>query len=457
MLIAARGGYRSMNATYFGIHSGSHEGSRMMTAFLQCIEDGCHRKHTLDRKDYRCDACGGMLEIGYDAPRVAAQTLRRTWQDRKSSSAIEDQSGVWRFRELLPFVPEASKVVTLGEGHTPLLDVDRAGEWAGGVGLAIKHQGNNPTGSFKDLGMTACITEAAILGSRVTVCASTGNTSASMSAYAVRAGMKAVVTVPAGKVSAAKLAQAIEFGAVVIEIGETFDDSFRLLRALTAELNLYLVNSLNPFRLEGQKTIVCEILEQRDWRVPEFIVVPGGNLGNVSAIGKGLRELKELGLIEKLPRLVVTQAEGANPFYRMVANNSAELIPVAEPRTEASAIRIGNPVNWKKAIRAIRATEGMVESVSDDEIFAAKAALAHDGVGCEPASATTIAGIRKLVASGKIPRGADIVAVLTGHQLKDPEISLRRRADEDLARQRLRVEPDVNRLRAVLERVLASA
>ncbi len=291
------------------------------------------------------------------------------------------------------------------------------------VRLAIKHQGNNPTGSFKDLGMTACITASRDSWQprhRVRFDGQHIRFDERLRGAGRDEGRRYRAR---RKISAAKLAQALEFGAVVIEIGETFDDSFRLLRALTAELNLYLVNSLNPFRLEGQKTIVCEILEQRDWRVPEYIVVPGGNLGNVSAIGKGLRELKELGLIEKLPRLVVTQAEGANPFYRMVANNSAELIPVAEPRTEASAIRIGNPVNWKKAIRAIRATEGMVESVSDDEIFAAKAALAHDGVGCEPASATTIAGIRKLVASGKnLHRGADIVAVLTGHQLKDPEI-----------------------------------
>jgi threonine synthase len=432
------------------------EGMPMTTAYLQCIEDGCRRRHSLERKDYRCEACGNLLDVAYDAPRIAPQTLRKIWQDRKSSSAIEDQSGVWRFRELLPFVPDGRKPITLGEGRTPLLDVPRSGEWAGGVRLAIKHQGNNPTGSFKDLGMTACITEAAILGSCVTACASTGNTSASMSAYAVRAGMKAVVTVPAGKISAAKLAQALEFGAVVIEIDGSFDEAFRLLRELTGEMNLYLVNSINPFRLEGQKTIVCEILEQRDWRVPDYIVVPGGNLGNVSAIGTGLAELKELGLIEKLPRLVVTQAEGANPFCRLLASGGKELVPVLDPRTEATAIRIGNPVNWKKALRAIRATDGLCESVSDVEIFAAKAALAKDGIGCEPASATTLAGIRKLVAGGKIERGADVVAVLTGHQLKDPEISLRRKSDEELARQRVSVEPDVRKVRAVLEKILAS-
>jgi len=429
----------------------------MITAFLRCIEDACRHKHSLERKNYRCEACGSLLEVAYDAPRALPQALRETWQARKSNSAIEDQSGVWRFRELLPFVADIGKIVTLGEGRTALLDAPRTGNWAGGVRFAIKHQGNNPTGSFKDLGMTACITQAAILGSRVTVCASTGNTSASMSAYAARAGLKAVVTVPEGRISAAKLAQALEFGAAVIEIGETFDDSFRLLRALTNELNLYLVNSLNPFRLEGQKTIVCEILEQRDWRVPDYIVVPGGNLGNVSAIGKGLFELREFGFIEKLPRLVVTQAEGANAFDRLLKSGGKELVPVAEPHTEATAIRIGNPVNWKKAIHAVHATNGLSESVSDAEIFAAKAALAHDGVGCEPASATTIAGIRKLVSSEKIPRDADVVAILTGHQLKDPEISLRRRTGEDLDRQRVHVEPDLEHLRAALERILASA
>ncbi len=284
------------------------------------------------------------------------------------------------------------------------MEVSRTGEWAGGVRLAIKHQGNNPTGSFKDLGMTACITQAAVLGSRVTACASTGNTSASMAAYAARAGMKAVVFVPYGKISAAKLAQALEFGAVVIEMGDNFDQAFQMLRELTEELGLYLVNSLNPFRLEGQKTIVFEILEQRDWRVPDYIVVPGGNLGNVSSIGKGLRELQQLGLIEKLPRLVVVQAEGANPFYTMMATGAAEIVPV-QPRTEASAIRIGDPVNWKKALRALQLTDGLCESVSDEEIFEAKAALAQDGVGCEPASAASVAGIRKLVRAGKIEDG----------------------------------------------------
>ena len=425
----------------------------MTSASLQCIEQSCRQHYRLDAKEHQCLECGGLLDVKYDFPQIDPASQRLLWQQRKASGAVIDQSGVWRFRELLPFVPPGAEVVSLSEGRTPLIDVNRTGEWAGGVRLAIKHQGNNPTGSFKDLGMTACITQASILGSRVTACASTGNTTASMAAYAARAGMKAVVFVPYGKISTAKLAQALEFGAVVIEMGDNFDQAFHMLRELTEELGLYLVNSLNPFRLEGQKTIVFEILEQRDWRIPDYLVLPGGNLGNVSSVGKGLQELRQLGLIDKLPRLVVVQAEGASPFYTMLATGAEELIPV-QPRTEASAIRIGNPVNWRKALRAIRLTDGLCESVSDEEIFEAKAALAKDGVGCEPASAASVAGIQKLVRSGKVGDGADVVAVLTGHQLKDPEISIKRRSERELAQQRLHVEADIHKLRAVLESVM---
>jgi threonine synthase len=441
----------------------------MSTAYLRCIEESCREQFPLDHKEHKCERCDSLLDVHYDFRAVhpldpaldAGRTdvldpraLRQTWEHRKNSSAVIDQSGVWRFRELLPFVPAGREIVSLSEGRTPLVDVTRTGDWAGGVRLAVKHQGNNPTGSFKDLGMTACITQASAVGSRVTACASTGNTSASMAAYAARAGMKAVVFVPYGKISAAKMAQAIEFGAVVIEIGDNFDQAFQMLRSLTQEMGLYLVNSLNPFRLEGQKTILMEILEQRDWRVPDYIAVPGGNLGNVSAIGKGLAELQEVGLIDKLPQLVVVQAEGANPFYEMLATGASDIVPVTLPHTEASAIRIGNPVNWKKALRAIRLTRGFCESVTDDQIFAAKAALARDGVGCEPASAASIAGIRKLAQARVIEAGADVVAILTGHQLKDPEIFLRHRSAEDLSRQKLHVEASQEKLRAAIEGVL---
>jgi threonine synthase len=426
----------------------------MATAFLQCIEPACRKRQLLETREYRCEACGGLLDVEYEMAAPDRAGLLALWQKRKSGASIEDRSGVWRFRDLLPFVSEGAGVVTLSEGNTPLVEAPRAAKWAGGVRLTVKHQGANPTGSFKDLGMTACVTQAAILGCGVVACASTGNTSASMSAYAIRAGMKALVFVPGGKIAMAKLAQALEFGATVIEIGGNFDRAVELLRALVPELKLYLVNSLNPFRLEGQKTIILELLEQRGWRVPDYIFVPGGNLGNVSAMAKGLCELRRWGFIEKLPRLVVTQAEGANPFCRMLTAGAAELTPIAEPHTEATAIRIGNPVNWKKALRAIRATEGLCASLSDDETFDAKAALAKDGIGCEPASATTVAGIRKLRAAGKIEIGADVVAVLTGNQLKDPESGLRRLAVAELARRRISVEADAGKLRAALASLL---
>ena len=425
-----------------------------MSAYLQCFDESCAQRYPLHISEHLCKRCGNLLEVRYEDQPSAASKLRATWLQRKSSNKIEDRSGVWRFRELLPFVSEPSQIVTLAEGNTPLLEVPEAGAWAGGVNLTIKHQGNNPTGSFKDLGMTACVTAARMFGNRVIACASTGNTSASMAAYGARAGMKSVVFVPAGKISSAKLAQALEFGAAVIEIVANFDEALRLLRSIRAELGLYVVNSINPFRLEGQKTIAAEILEQRDWKIPDYLVVPGGNLGNVSAIAKGLFELQSWGFIDTLPRLVVTQAEGANPFYRLWKAKQAEIIPQPNPVTEASAIRIGDPVNWKKAYQALLRTDGLCESVSDDKIFAAKEALARDGVGCEPASAATVAGIRKLVHSRQIKPGAEVLAVLTGHQLKDPESSLRRRDEKDLARQRIRVEPNMKELLSALETVL---
>jgi threonine synthase len=425
-----------------------------MSAYLQCFDEACAQRYPLRVSEAVCERCGSLLEVRYEAQPETPGKLRATWLQRKSSNKTQDRSGVWRFRELLPFVSDPSQIVTLAEGNTPLLEVPEAGDWAGGVKLTIKHQGNNPTGSFKDLGMTACVTAARMFDNRVIACASTGNTSASMAAYGARAGVKSVVFVPAGKISSAKLAQALEFGATVIEIAANFDEALRLLRSIRAELGLYVVNSINPYRLEGQKTIAPEILEQRGWKIPDYLVVPGGNLGNVSAIAKGLFELKAWGFIASLPHLVVAQAEGANPFYRLWKEKQAEITPHLDPVTEASAIRIGDPVNWKKAHQALVQTEGLCESVSDDEIFAAKEALARDGVGCEPASAATVAGIKKLVDSRHIEPGADVVAVLTGHQLKDPESGLHRRDEKDLARQRVRVEPELKKLRSALEAVL---
>lgn len=426
----------------------------MSSAYLQCIEDSCGRVQEPRKESHACAACGGLLEVKYEFARFDPELMRREWHQRRLSGEPIDRSGVWRFRELIPFVEPSDKIVSLSEGSTPLIGVRRTGWWAGPVHLTVKHQGSNPTGSFKDLGMTACITRAASRGVQMVACASTGNTSSSMAAYAARAGMKALLFVPYKQISAAKLAQALDFGAIVVEVGDTFDQAFGLLRELAPELGLYLVNSINPFRIEGQKTIVAEMLEQRAWRPPDYIVVPGGNLGNASAIGKGLRELKEFGFIEKVPKVVVVQASGANPFYRMMTTGSRQLAPVENPATEATAIRIGRPANWKKAQRVLEWNGGFCESVTDEEIFEAKSILAEDGVGCEPASSATVAGVRKLVRGGKIAQHADVIVVLTGNQLKDTEYVMRHRSEMEESRQRLRVEPSLDALRRALEKAL---
>jgi threonine synthase len=293
-------------------------------------------------------------------------------------------------------------------------------QWAGLRHLWFKHLGWNPTGCFKDLGMTVGITEAKFVGAKAVGCASTGNTAASLAAYAARAGLRARVYLPTGQVSHNKLAQAIDFGAEIVEIEGSFDDALEALLG-GADPDLYFLNSINPFRIEGQKTAMFELLEQFDWEVPDYLVVPGGNLGNSSAFGKAFEELKSHGFIEKVPRMIIVQAEGANPFARLWSSGSKELQATGHPETIATAIRIGNPRSWKKALRAVEFTGGLVIDVTDAEIGEAKALIGRDGIGCEPASATTLAGIRKLVNAGKINTNAVVAAVLTGHALKDTE------------------------------------
>ncbi len=427
----------------------------MSSAYLQCIEESCGRRQDAKEDPHACAVCGGLLDVKYDFDPIDPEQLRQTWRQRRLSDDAIDRSGVWRFRELVPFVDLGARIVTLSEGSTPLVEAPIAGSWAGPIRLTIKHQGANLTGSFKDLGMTACITRALSRGIRWVACASTGNTSSSMAAYATRAGMKALLFVPFNQISAAKLAQALDFGALVVEVGDNFDAAFRLLLEVAPELGLYLVNSINPFRLEGQKTIVVEMLEQRGWHSPDYIVVPGGNLGNSSAIGKGLRELKDLRFIGKIPRLVIVQAAGASPFYETLRTGAAELLAVDAPHTEASAIRIGHPANWKKARRALEWAGGFCESVTDEEISQAKCVLSQDGIACEPASAATLAGVRKLVQGGKIERHSDVVCVLTGHQLKDTDYIMRHSATGKEGGQRIHVEAELNSLRRELKRALS--
>lgn len=393
-----------------------------MAARLVCFEEKCRARFPITEVIYNCPKCGGLLETAYEPPEQSAPMLRRLWRERRTSNAPLDQSGVWRYRELLPFLSSYSCVVTLGEGNTPLLESRQAAQYGGLDRLVFKHQGFNPTGSFKDNGMTCGTAQALRLGMTRVACVSTGNTSASMAAYASAAGLQPIIFIPHGNISYSKLAQAIEYGARTLEVEANFDQILALVRQLAERLGIYLLNSINPFRIEGQKTIMTELMDQRDWRVPDWVVLPGGNLGNTAAFGKGLRQMKELGLIDRLPRLAVIQAEGAAPFYEFMRRPKRGKFPVvAHPETLATAIKIGDPVSWPKARHEVRTSEGVVESVSEQEIADAKAVIGRCGIGCEPASASTLAGVRKLSAAAVIAPDSDVVAVLTGNVLKDPD------------------------------------
>jgi len=396
---------------------------------LRCSVPECGTTLDLHDRALACPQCGDLLEVAIDAPQADAAALKQCWLSRRASYDARDSSGVWRFREFLPDVYGPSGVVTLGEGNTALVAAQKTLEFAGLRHLFFKHLGWNPTGSFKDLGMTAGITEAKFVGAKAVACASTGNTAASLAAYAARAGMVGRVYLPAGQASTNKLAQALDYGAETVQIDGNFDDALNALLAST-DRDLYFLNSINPFRIEGQKTAMIELLEQLGWEIPDYLVVPGGNLGNSSAFGKAFMEMKKFGLIERPPRMVIVQAAGANPLAQMWASGAAELEPIAQPETVATAIRIGNPRSWKKALQGVRFSNGFVLDVTDEEIGEAKDWIGRDGIGCEPASATTLAGIRKLTHSGKLERDAKVVAILTGHVLKDTAYIIKRRQEK---------------------------
>jgi len=372
-----------------------------MPAELICFEERCRARFPITEVIYNCPHCGGLLEVWYPPPAAAPDELKRIWRARGASNAPLDQSGVWRYREIVPFLESFDRVVTLREGHTPLLPAPPAAAYGGLDALTFKHQGFNPTGSFKDNGMTCG--------------------SASMAAYASAAGLRPIVFIPYGNISYGKLAQALEYGAKTLQVEANFDQILALVRTLAERLGIYLLNSINPFRIEGQKTIVVEMLDQRDWNPPDWIVLPGGNLGNTAAFGKALRELHALGFIARIPKLAVIQAEGAAPFYDLMRAPADGFHPVSHPETLATAIKIGDPVSWPKALREVACSGGVVEKVSEQEIADAKAVIGRCGIGCEPASAATLAGIRKLTASGAMAAEADVVAVLTGNLLKDPD------------------------------------
>ena len=406
-----------------------------------------------------CPKCGGLLAVEIERPSERGADLRALFDERSGAALTMGASdalasGVWRFRELvLPGISD-SDLVTQWEGNTPLLSRERVAKWANVPQLMLKHEGHNPTGSFKDRGMTVAVSQAKRISASAVSCASTGNTSASLAAYAALAGIPAIVLVPAGQVALGKLAQTLAYGARTLLVRGDFDDCLRLARESSERLGVYLANSINPFRIAGQTTIVFEMLQQLGWRAPDWIVLPAGNLGNTAAFGTALRVARETGLIDSSPRLAAVQAEGAAPFAKSFRSGFAERKTV-RAETVATAIKIGDPASYDRGVRAIRETNGVVLTVTDAEILEAKAVIDASGVGCEPASAASVAGARQLARNGAISPRDRVVAVLTGHILKDPGILIDYHKDPNkpLANTPIEIDAEIG----AVERVLANS
>jgi len=413
-------------------------------AFQKCINPECGAEFDCGQSLFKCPQCGELLDVRYnwdriEVPRKLSDFAGR-WGGRDNRL---DFSGVWRFRELLNFCDDRFKV-TIGEGQTILQQNDAVAEYVGVVAgrLFLQYEGLNPSGSFKDNGMTAAFSHAGMVGAKSCICASTGNTSASMALYAHSCGLKSTVFIGSGRIAFGKLSQAMDYGAQTIQIRGDFDDCMHQVQQVSSKLGLYLLNSLNPFRLEGQKTIMYRIIEQLGWQVPDWIIVPGGNLGNSSAFGKAFDELKHLGLIDRIPRMAIINATGASTLTELVNDKKlawndgyverriiddyyADLTARNfSPHTCASAIEISRPVNLKKCLRSIAVCDGVVRAVSDEDICDAKAIVGRYGLGCEPASAASVAGLKHLVAEGIVEPDARIACVLTGHPLKDPNVTV---------------------------------
>ena len=416
-----------------------------VNAFQKCINPTCEKTFGVEEIHHACPACGELLDVDYDwskiSPPKSLKHFESFWSQRSNPHRL---SGVWRFHDLLPFLP-LEKCVTIGEGQTLLQKAQKVAPYVGlnVERLYLQYEGLNPSGSFKDNGMSAAFTHGAVVGARRAACASTGNTSASLAIYSACTNlMQSVIFIGSGKIAYGKLSQALDYGALTVQIQGDFDDAMARVQQVSKELGIYLVNSVNPFRLEGQKTIMFRVLEALRWEVPDWIVVPGGNLGNSSSFGKAFIELHKLGLIDRVPRLAIINAAGANTLYRLYeqeglrwngGNYDKSLTKKffdtmdAEGRkasTIASAIEINRPVNLSKCLRALDFCNGVVREVTEQEILDAKAQVGAGGLGCEPASAASVAGAKKLVAEGVIDRNDRIVCILTGHQLKDPNATV---------------------------------
>jgi threonine synthase len=382
----------------------------------ECIN--CGTKYTLNEIIYFCKKCGDILEVKYDFKELSKKLEKSNWRNVPLS--------VWRYRDFMP-IEDISKIISLNEGGTGLHYCHKLGRKVGLVQLYVKNEGENPTGSFKDRGMTVGVSKANELGAKNVICASTGNTSASLAAYAAKAGMRCTVLIPSGKIAYGKLSQAMIYGAKVLQVQGNFDQSLDFVFKIAEKHpSIYLLNSINPFRVEGQKSLGFEICDQLDGEAPDRVGVPVGNAGNISAIWKGFSEYHKLGLIKKLPKMTGIQAEGSAPIAQMIKTGSNEMVPVKTPETLATAIRIGAPVSWKKAVNAIRNSGGTAETVTDEEILAAQKLLARvEGIFVEPASASSIAGLVKLINSGVIDKDERVVCVTTGHGLKDPDTAVK--------------------------------
>jgi len=390
--------------------------------------ENCGYEESLDKNMYFCPKCGDPLTIVYKKDELKKVSF--------------NGRGVWRYKDVLPV--DYGKVVSLNEGGTPLHESVRLYKEIGIKELWIKNEGLNPTGSFKDRGMTVGVTRAVELRARSVICASTGNTAASLSAYAARAGLRSYVVVPEGSVALGKLAQARAAGAKIVKVRGNFDYALKIVRSLAASTTeTYLLNSVNPFRIEGQKTLAYEIIEE--YGVPDWIFIPVGNAGNITALWKGLKELKSIGLVEKLPRLGGVQAEGASPIYRAFIEKKEEITPVQNPQTVATAIKIGNPASWRRAMHAVKESEGIMLSVSDEEILEYQRKLSsEEGIFVEPASAASIAGLAKAASLNMVDKNDRVVAVVTGNGLKDPESLMRINTEE------ITIDADLNALRQVI-------
>lgn len=400
-----------------------------------CIN--CKTTYGIDEIVYFCKKCGDILEIKLDLKEIAETLKSSDWKTKPLS--------VWRYRNFMP-IHESTKPITLNEGGTGLHRSERLGTEFGVKNLYVKNEGENPTGSFKDRGMTVGVTKAVELGARHVICASTGNTSASLAAYAARAGIRCTVLIPSGKIAYGKLSQAMIHGAKVLQVKGNFDEALEfVLKLAEKHKDIYLLNSINPFRIEGQKSLGFEICEQLNYEVPDRIIIPVGNAGNISAVWKGLKEFYELGLIKKLPKMTGIQAVGSAPIVQAIKNNSDKIIPVEQPETIATAIRIGAPVSWKKAVNAIRESGGTAETVTDDEILNAQKTLARvEGIFVEPASASSIAGLNKLIKRGIIMEDEKVVCITTGHGLKDPDTAIKQ------SEKPIEVEADISAIETAL-------